>query len=68
MPIERRRDTPYSAGSVCPLLQLVEVVLLDPIGRIGHDRMDSRLGNTAHPLKAVSVDHQRFLSSMRLIV
>ena len=54
--IERRRNPPDAARTGGPLLQLVEVVFLDPVRRIGNDAMNRVFEETTEPLQAVGVD------------
>jgi hypothetical protein len=56
MAVERRRDSPDAADAVRPLFDLIEVVLLHAVRRVGDDRVEAVFGQETQPLKAVCVD------------
>lgn len=55
--VERWWNAPDAAVPVRALLDLVEIVFLDAIRRIGHDRMDAAGGYPAHQFEAIGVDN-----------
>src|SRR5258707_15117363 len=57
-----------AAVPISPLLQLVEVVLLHAIRRIGHDGVKRVLGHPAQPLEAIGVNELRFADTGGFVV
>jgi hypothetical protein len=68
MAVERGGNPPNAADAGGALLQLIQVVFLDPVGRIGHHGVNRVLRHAAEPLEAVGVQEQRLPEPLGCIV
>lgn len=68
MSVERRRYAPHAAVAVGPLFDLIEIVFLDAVRRVGDNRMDAFGGDAAHPFKTVGMEDMGVAYPVRFIV
>ena len=57
--VERRRDSPHASPSFSQLRLLRQCVLMQTIGRVGHDRVDRAVFSSIQPVETVAVEQRR---------
>ena len=68
MPVERWRYPPNPTVARGSLVQLIEVVFFDSVGRISHDGVNRVFRNAAEPFETIRTDDQRLARSFAIVV
>ena len=62
------RDAPDSTVAADPFVQLIQIVFLHTVGRVGDNPMHSIFWHTAQPFQAISVHQQRPANPFTLVI